>query len=305
MTHQSAACLPSCLDSALRFTNAGVVVVDNSSTDTSVEIAANSRGVTLIANSANRGFAAAVNQGFNALTDADVVLLLNPDAVLLSDLAPLERCFDDPQTAAATGMLCDESGAPQRGFTFRRFPTPAALCFENLGINRLWPSNPINRKWRCLDMPLDQECQVDQPAGAFLLVRRAVWKELGGFDERFHPVWFEDVDFCLRVRQKGYTIWYKPAVSAAHQGGHSVRAVEWTSRQVYWNQNLLRFASLHFGLASLLLIAITASIGAVVRGSFEAVRRGSPGPLRLPAFVVGAGVATLRRALSSTKGSDL
>jgi len=47
---------------------------------------------------------------------------------------------------------------------------------------------------------------VDQPAGAFFMFRRSAWQQLGGFDERFWPVWFEDVDFCARLTAAGYSV---------------------------------------------------------------------------------------------------
>ncbi len=73
-----------------------------------------------------------------------------------------------------------------------------------LGLNRLWPGNPVNRRYRCLDLDLEAAADVEQPAGAFLLIRRDAWQALGGFDEGFHPIWFEDVDFLKRARDAGY-----------------------------------------------------------------------------------------------------
>ena len=67
----------------------------------------------------------------------------------------------------------------------------------------MWPGNPVNRRWRCHDLDLSVAQDVEQPAGACLLVRGSVWQELGGLDERFHPLWFEDVDFCQRLKQRG------------------------------------------------------------------------------------------------------
>ncbi len=110
----------------------------------------------------------------------------------------------------------------RRGFTIRRFPTPLTLWFELCGFNRLWPSNPVNRRYRYLDRDLEQAGPVEQPAGAFLMFRRDVWERLGGFDEGFYPVWFEDVDFCRRAADAGYRIEYVPQVEAEHLGGHSV-----------------------------------------------------------------------------------
>src|SRR5262249_19570868 len=104
VTYNSAAEIGPCLDAALG-TGAQVVVIDNASTDRTVpEIAR--RGVQLIANSTNRGFAAAVNQGFRVL-NCTYVLLLNPDAVLQTSLEPLRHACDLPRAAGAGGCLLD------------------------------------------------------------------------------------------------------------------------------------------------------------------------------------------------------
>src|SRR5258707_1391563 len=78
-------------------------------------------------------------------------------------------------------------------------------------------------------------CQeVQQPAGAMLMVRRAVWSELGGFDEAFFPVWFEDVDFCRRAFDRGYRFYYVPEAVAKHTGAHSIRQLPVEKLRVYW-----------------------------------------------------------------------
>jgi hypothetical protein len=217
------------------------IVVDNASQDGTVERVP--RGVRTIANQENLGFAAAVNQGVRA-TDAEFVLLLNPDAEVrtaVDDLVAASR-----QYGLAAGQLVDETGKAQRGFTIRRFPTPVSLGFELFGINRLWRSNKVNRRYRYLDRDLEAGGAVEQPAGAFLMFRRDVWEALGGFDESFYPVWFEDVDFCRRAVDKGYGIEYVPAVKAEHVGGHSVSRIPEGCRAVYWCASLLKYASKHF-----------------------------------------------------------
>ena len=123
----------------------------------------------------------------------------------------------------------------------RRFPTPAALILEALLLNRVWPNNPVNRRYRALDLKIDAPAPVEQPAGAFLMVRRAVWEELGGFDEGFYPLWFEDVDFCRRAANRGYLLYYVPAAVAKHTGAHSIPQLTVEMRRFYWYGSLLRF----------------------------------------------------------------
>jgi hypothetical protein len=192
VTYNSEAEIGPCLDAALRHTER-VVVVDNASSDGTLGEVRKRPGVSLISNAENRGFAAAANQGMKAL-DVPFLLLLNPDAALETGVEPLAEACGQTGVGASAGKLVDVEGRPQSGFSVRRLPTPAALAFEVLGLNRIWRRNPVNRRYRCLDLDLDTPADVEQPAGAFLMIRRDVWQELGGFDEQFHPVWFEDVD---------------------------------------------------------------------------------------------------------------
>lgn len=263
VTHNSAGVLAACLESALEQSRS-VVVVDNNSADESCEVAAR-YPVQLIANRENRGFAAAVNQGVAAL-GTRMILLLNPDARLLTPLGPMMERLGQPGVGAVGGRLVDETGADQRGFAIRRFPTPAALAFESLGINRLWPGNPVNRRYRALDADLCVSQRTEQPAGAFFMFTRVTWTALRGFDERFHPLWFEDVDFLQRAANAGYEIWYEPASVAAHSGAHSIRKLQPTDRQRFWYGNLLRYASHHFATDHVVrLVALSVLVGIGIR----------------------------------------
>ncbi len=185
---QIGACLAS-LPDAVR-----PVVIDNaSSDDTGAVVESGHPQARLIRNQENRGFAAAVNQGV-AASDEPLILLLNPDARLAAPIDPLvEKCLA-PGVGAAAGRLVDEQDRPQIGFNVRAFPTAATLAFETLGWNRIWASNPVNRRYRLRGFDADKEQDVEQPAGAFLMVRRDVLKTVGGMDEQFHPLGFEDVD---------------------------------------------------------------------------------------------------------------
>ena len=244
VTYNSEEVILSCLDALAEMApGLAMTVIDNASTDGTVERVRRRPGVGLIANPDNRGFAGAANQGFNEL-DADAILLLNPDVRLRTPVSPLiEACREH---GLAAGQLTGSDDRPQAGFTIRRFPTAASLAFELLGINRLWPGNAVNRHYRYLDRDLNQEGPVEQPAGAFLMIRRDVWEHLGGFDENFHPVWFEDVDFCRRAAGAGYRIEYVPQVRAGHSGGHSVRKLPAARMEQYWYVSLLRYAAKHF-----------------------------------------------------------
>jgi N-acetylglucosaminyl-diphospho-decaprenol L-rhamnosyltransferase len=282
VTHNSEAEIGPCLDAALT-TGAAIVVVDNASTDRTLDRV---RGrVYYIANSRNLGFAAAVNQGIRAI-GSDQILLLNPDAVLATGLEALSAVCVRPETGAVGGKLVDSAGAAQAGFNVRRLPTPWALALEVLLINRLWPRNPSNWHYRCYDLNLDEPAPVGQPAGAFLMFRRETWELLGGLDESFYPVWFEDVDFCKRLRDRGYYLYYEPRSIAVHRGGHSIRKIVLEKRELYWYGNLLRYGFKHYYPSSARWLCLAVIVGSLFRTAAGiAVQRGFK-PLRVYGRVI-------------------
>jgi len=267
ITYNSSDVLDACLDS-LAGVCAETVVVDNASTDRTSATAGRhlmaGQDLQFIANLTNRGFAGAANDGFRA-TRSKYVLLLNPDATLLppADLAPMVHACET--YGLASGLLVNDQGKPQYGFFARSLPTPASLAFEALGINRLWPANPANRRYRCLDLRPDLEAFVEQPPGAFLMIRRDVWEALNGLDESFYPVWFEDADFCRRALDHGYKIRFVPSCTARHQGGHSVLRVDESDRGVFWYGSLLRYSAKHFLTLGFWMVCFAVAVGSVGR----------------------------------------
>jgi N-acetylglucosaminyl-diphospho-decaprenol L-rhamnosyltransferase len=244
VTHNSESCIRSCLSALARYVTT-IIVIDNASKDGTLAHIADTPNIHILQNKYNKGFAAAVNQAA-ALAQTPYLLLLNPDTELLTPLDPLLTRIGENRHTAAAGLLLDPAGNPQKGFTFRRLPTPAALAFEVLGMNRLWPTNPVNIRYRCLDADLSTPQTIEQPAGAFLLLRTQDFLSLGGLDEQFHPVWFEDVDLCSRLLKQDGKIWFDPSVRAKHLGGHSVQKIELGHRTRFWYASLLKYAAKHF-----------------------------------------------------------
>jgi N-acetylglucosaminyl-diphospho-decaprenol L-rhamnosyltransferase len=277
VTYNSAAVIGACLDAALR-TGAEIVMVDNASEDSTVSQAVARDGVRLITNATNRGFAAAVNQGF-ALLQCPYVLLLNPDAVLVGGLEKMREACDLPRVAGAGGRLVDSRGQAQTGFMVRKFPTPATLALEALLLNRVWPDNPINAAYRERRLDDSRAQAVEQPAGAFLMLRRAVWEELHGFDEGFWPLWFEDVDFCRRLADRGYCLYFVPQAVAKHTGAHSLSALTLEMRRVYWYRSLLRYSAKHFRRLGVGAVCLAVIGGACLRATLECALEGSLRPL--------------------------
>jgi len=283
VTYNSAEVIEKCLDSCASLP---VVVVDNASGDATVDLVRRRSAVKLVVNAGNFGFGGAANQGVAAL-DSELILLLNPDVELQTPIAPLEDACARDGFGMAGGKLVDESGQAQAGFTLRRFPTPWALSFEVLGINRLLPANPVNRRYRCLDLDLTQPAEVDQPPGAFLMFSRELWQRLGGFDTQFRPVWFEDVDFEKRARDLGLKIAYVPETVARHRGGHSIAGLNWRCRELCWYVSLLRYASKHFRPYAYRGVSTAVMLGSLFRAIAGMIRLRSVAPMMVYAKVVG------------------
>jgi len=272
VTHNSGASIQACLE-ALAGQDCEVVVVDNASSDDTLqrvqEFAARCPA-RLITNEKNLGFATAVNQGARD-AEGDVLLILNPDAIAEPDaIAALLRCMDATGADAVGGALQEADGQPARGFAFRRAATLAPLICEALLVNQLLPGNPINRRYRCLDADYSQQQEVEQPAGACLAVRRTGWDKLGGFDEQFFPVWFEDVDFCKRLREQGGKIFYCPEARFYHSGAHSISQLSFRARQIFWYGNMLLYARKHFRPAQVTILRF-AILGGMLLRSVAAV----------------------------------
>jgi GT2 family glycosyltransferase len=285
ITYNSAAEIGACLDAAMA-TGAEVLVIDNASSDGTLD-QVRQRGAAVIANPVNRGFAAAVNQGIHLVT-AEYILLLNPDAVILEgSLEPLRAACASPGAGAAGGKLVDFQGVVQTGFTVRRLPTPLVLAFEVLLVNRLWPGNPANWHYRCYDLKYDEPAEVEQPAGAFLMIRRQVWEDLGGLDEQFYPIWFEDVDFCKRLRDHGYRVYYEPGAVARHQGGHSIRKILLENRELYWYGSLLKYAFKHFHSGASRVLCLAVLVGSLMRMAMAIVLQRSLRPVLIYGRVMG------------------
>ncbi len=202
-----------------------VFLVDNDSADGSAAMVANEfPSVRLIANNSNRGFAAANNQAL-ALSTGDFVMLLNPDTVVhegaIKTLLTFMRAH--PRAGIVAPQLLESSGAVQR--SCRQFPTFLGMLYELLGFSKLFPDKAIFRQYKMLDWNHDDERQVDQPEGACLLLRRQVIDEVGVLDEGFFML-FEEVDWCYRIKEKGWQIWFTPSAKVTHHYGQSIKQVK-------------------------------------------------------------------------------
>jgi len=300
VTHNSRGCIRACLQALVPFSQWKVVIVDNNSTDDTIqEAGSHAIEVLILSNSHNVGFASAVNQAAK-VAEGDVLVILNPDTIATTgSLDKLADALRADTVGAAGGLLQGADGLPQKGFTVRRLPTVGSMLAEVLLVNRTWPSNPWNVRYRCLDLDYEKPQEVEQPAGACLAVKRQAWDAINGFDEGFFPVWFEDVDFCRRLRDRGWTIVYRPDAIFSHSGGHSVSRLAFHDRQSYWYKNLVRYFARHHSRAQLAILRVGITAGLLFRALLSLTGFG-PSEVSVAEALEGYGHAAWHYGVKST-----
>ncbi len=263
-----------------------VIVVDNASSDRSVDVIKKFACAKIIENKTNRGFSAGNNQAIKANT-GKYVLILNPDTeVLPGSLDTLTEFLDKNSKAAIVApKLLNPDRSLQR--SCMGFPTLGAMAMRQLFIEHLWPGNPYTKQYLMADFKYDKIAEVDQPMGACLLIRRSVLNEVGLFDENSF-MFFDEVDLCHRVKLSGHGIFFTPDSEIIHHGGSSISkwgavnlSKHWTlSRNYYFKKNygvwapwVLYFVDLlKVALILIILAAIIAAAKTAIDIHCDAVR---------------------------------
>jgi hypothetical protein len=192
-----------------------VIVVDNASSDGSPGMVEREfPGARVLANRENTGYSRAVNQAIRA-AHGRYVLVLNPDIeVIPGAIDALAGHLDaHPQTGIAGGKLLNPDGTLQ--YSCRTFYTFSTLLHRRTPVGKLFPNSRVVRDHLMMDWDHESEREVDWMLGACLMVRAEAIREVGLMDERFF-MYFEDVDWCYRMRQHGWKVVYVPAARMRH-----------------------------------------------------------------------------------------
>ncbi len=268
--------LKRCLSSLLEHApGCEIIVIDNASEDRSADFLKDAAPppARLIGNRINSGFASACNLGWRR-SRGEKVLFLNPDTECLpgSVRRLAEPLILEADVWAAGGLLIDSAGTPQSGFNVRAFPTVAHVAADMLLLEEAWPGNPWSRHYRMSSWNPRRAVEVYQPAAACLMVARRALEYLGGFDERFFPAWFEDVDLCRRIWKAGGRIRFEPAAGFLHLGGHSLERLTPELFLEYFHTNQIRYFAKHHGRDAAERVRKLVVAGMVLRAALSLVR---------------------------------
>jgi N-acetylglucosaminyl-diphospho-decaprenol L-rhamnosyltransferase len=278
-----------------------IVVVDNASSDgTLAAVEAEFPQVERVRFDRHSGLSTAFNAGA-ARTSAPLLLFLNDDIFAtdgaVSRMAGELEARADAASAGGRLVDADEAGATQDRYRPQRFPSLLTFVMALTGADRLWKRNPWSGSQLRHRLNDRDTVEVDQPAGACLLVRRDAFEAIGGWDERF-SFWYEDVDISRRLAAHGKAL-YVPSAPFQHVGGGTV--LRWDRAQIvartHWG--ILRYAEKHFSAGARIGLAILIAALAlpwIVLGRVSPGRHGDVGRVQGRA---------LRSALALARGKPL
>ncbi len=259
--------------SACRGMEAEVIVVDNHSTDGSLEyLQPQFAEVRFIASGANMGFAKACNTGL-AHASGTHILFLNPDTLVAED--SFATCISFLEThphCGAVGVKMLDGGGNFLKESKRSFPAPLTSLFKLFGLSRLFPRSKIFSRYHLGHLSKDCDQEVDVLAGAFMMIKKEVLDQTGGFDETFF-MYGEDIDLSYRIQKAGYKNYYLAQTRIVHFKGESTKRGSLNYVRMFYSAMSV-FVRKHYGgtragvFTALIQTAITlrASITALAKG---------------------------------------
>jgi GT2 family glycosyltransferase len=217
-----------CLRSLARDTSGligEIIVIDNCSSDGSTDmIEQEFPDVALIKNESNLGYACAVNQGIRR-SRGRYFLILNPDIQTTGDAIKNLWSFMEttPDAGIAGAKLLNPDGSLQT--SCRSFYTVPTVLLRRTLLGKIFPNSKLVRRHLMLDWDHNSDRQVDWIIGACMMVRREAYQAVGGMDERFF-LYFEDVDWCFRMKKHGWKVYYvHSSVMEHHHRRESARVL--------------------------------------------------------------------------------
>jgi N-acetylglucosaminyl-diphospho-decaprenol L-rhamnosyltransferase len=263
--------LRACLESLRAAEVLEIVVVDNGSTDGSVEMVRRDFPRVRLVEAANRGYGAAGNLGFRATT-SEYVLLLNSDTVVEEGgIEALGEYLDQQPRAAVVGpRLRNPDGSLQPSCS--AFLGTFRLTLEKSPLGKLlahlpWIRNNVLLLWS----PHDRARRVPWVLGAALAVRRSAFEAIGGFDESYF-MYAEEADLCYRLRREGWETHFAPVTDIVHLGGASTAPLG-PEMEVQRIVSAVRFYRRHYHRAHRELLVVMIKAAAVLRLLSAHVRR--------------------------------
>lgn len=247
-----------------------VIVVDNASDDGSVEMVREKfPSVQVLANAENMGFARANNLALERAR-GQWLLLINPDTVVQEDTlrVMIEFMRMHPEAGLAGCKILNPDGSFQLPCR-RSFPTPWVALTKITGLSALFPRSRVFGRYNLTYLDPDKSYEVDAVSGSFMMVARTAFEAVGGLDKTFF-MYGEDLDWCYRIRQAGFAVYYVHETQIVHFKGESTRRSNINEVQVFYGAMVL-FVEKHFSSSRMVLFFLR--LGIALRGGLARVAR--------------------------------
>jgi N-acetylglucosaminyl-diphospho-decaprenol L-rhamnosyltransferase len=231
-----------------------IIVVDSGSTDGSVAMLRERYPqVTVLAQPENVAFTRGNNIGLRAAR-GHYLLLLNPDTEVIDDALPqiLTYLKTNPDVGIVGPHTLNSDGTTQS--TRRRFPTMMTAFFESTWLQRFAPKSLLDAYYYRDKPDVDSTYDVDWVQGSAMMLRRAVYEQIGGMDEGY-VMYSEELDWCKRAKDAGWRVVFVGAARIVHHGGKSTEQVVARSHILFQQSKLRYFRKYHGALASTVLRA--------------------------------------------------
>jgi O-antigen biosynthesis protein len=212
-----------------------IIVVDNASNDGSVEFIKNNfPEVNLIANKFNLGFSKANNIGMKQ-AKGKYILLINPDTLVSEDTFEKMIGFfeTNPLVGLAGCKILNPEGTLQLACR-RSFPGPWTSFCKVTGLSNLFPNSRLFARYNLTYLDPDQTYEVDAISGSFMMFKKEIYEKIGGLDEKFF-MYGEDLDFCYRVQQSGFKVFYVHSTQIIHYKGESTKKSGLDETKIFYN----------------------------------------------------------------------
>jgi GT2 family glycosyltransferase len=255
--------LKECVASLIKFNKKSIkkiIIVDNNSSDKSINNIPNHKLIKIIKQKKNLGFAKGCNIAAK-YSNGKYILFLNPDTRLYKNSINKSLEFMENPTNAKTAIMGAKMIKNRKiSISCSYFPTFLRFFFKSVGLDMIFKKRGLFMR----DFDHKTSKYVDQIIGAFFFIRKKVFLKLKGFDEKFF-LFFEEVDLSLRAYNFGYNSFYNADVSCFHQGGVSTSKNQ-IIRDLNYHKHKIIYAKKHFGfLQTIGIIAITFTFELVAR----------------------------------------
>jgi len=242
VTYNSEKYINSCIESTVKalslFQDYEIIVIDNNSLDDTIAIIEQSKNnkTTIIKQGNNKGYSYSINRALEK-AKFEKILVLNPDIIIeKNSIMNLCKKIENPDIGIVGLKLLNLDGSFQLS-SRRHFPTAAVFISYFFKLNKIFPKNRFFGKYNYTYLDENLDMEVDSISGACMVFTKTIHRLVDGFDENFF-IYFEDTDFCIKIKNAGYKVFYLSKAEAVHCNDYSDN---YTIKSFYFYDSLEKF----------------------------------------------------------------